>query len=222
MNLTEAKTITGGISFPSKLKGTAAASALHPGACVTGALLSQSDNSVCFNCFGKKGRFTFPSVQQSLWRKTEIVKNLNVNKRPIEYDEWIKAWAGLINHYSPRYFRHFMVGDIQSLNHYYALRAIMNDTPSTRHWMPSLDWWKFAHDEKPPRNAFVRWTWPRINQNVRNGHHDKPLKAIVVTNRDHVPKGYFPCPATFTSLKTCKANSCTACWTNANIAYKEH
>jgi len=223
MTLTEAKRITGGISFPSKLAGTAAASSLHPGACITGRKLSEaSDKNVCFKCFGKKGRFSFPSVQHSLWHKTEIVKRLNVNKHPLDYDRWIQAWVTLIRHYSMDYFRHFMVGDVQSQNHHYALRAICTDTSSTQHWIPSLDWYRFATPFDPPiKNAVIRYTAPKVNQKNQPRRPHGP-KAIVVTNEDFVPSGYFKCPATFTARHTCKAHACTMCWTDANIAYKEH
>ena len=231
MTLNEAKAITGGISFPSKLKGTAAASSLHPGACFTGAKLSlSSDKNVCFKCFGKKGRFGFPSVQHSLWNRTEIVKRLNVDKDPLDYDKWIAAWVRLIKHYSPKYFRHFMVGDIQSLNHYYAIRAICADTPTTKHWLPTLEWERYSAGAHPPDNCIVRWTWPKVNQrNIPRKQNryfttgQTQYAAIVVKNGVFAPLRYFKCPATFhPRLKTCKAHSCTKCWEPHNIAYKEH
>lgn len=225
MTLKEAKRIVGGISFPSKLKGTAAASSLHPGACVTGTLLSRNEKSVCFKCFGKKGRFSFPAVQQSLWNRTEIVKRLDPINGFKNWADWCDAWALLINHYSPTHFRHFMVGDIQSHSHLLAINAVCQRTPTTKHWIPSLDWNKFGGEAYRPHNAVIRWTWPRVNQRHTRGQSPQGSKAIVISAMDYVPTGYFPCPATFShaaDLKTCRAHNCTKCWKPGNIAYKEH
>ena len=194
----EAKEITGGLSKPSKMPGPAYN--LPAAACQTGAKLAQIPGTVCHGCYALKGRYRFTNVKTALARRLEA----------LGHPDWIKAMTVLIK--GEKFFRWHDSGDLQSVAHLKAIFEVCNNTPETRHWLPTREarYLPLNHDSIP-KNLTIRFSSHKINQ--------PPLKSwpwtSTVSTRDS------SCPA---QLQNNNCKDCRACWDRkiSNVTYPKH
>ena len=195
----EAKEITGGLSKPSKMPGPSYN--LPASSCQTGAKLAQIPGTVCHGCYAMKGCYRFPDVKAALARR---LKSLN-------HPEWVEAMAVLIK--GKPHFRWHDSGDLQGPDHVKKIFEVCNQTPATRHWLPTreADLLKFLDPKVIPKNLIIRFSSHMINQ---------------------APVKFWPWTSTVsTTMKSCPAldqgnncKDCDACWDrkSSNVTYPKH
>ena len=194
----EAKEITGGLSKPSKMPGPAYN--LPAAACQTGAKLALVPGTVCHGCYALKGRYRFTNVKTALARRLEA----------LGHPDWIKAMTVLIK--GEKFFRWHDSGDLQSVAHLKAIFEVCNNTPETRHWLPTREarYLPLNHDSIP-KNLTIRFSSHKIDQ--------EPIKSwpwtSTVSTRDS------SCPA---QLQNNNCKDCRACWDRkiSNVTYPKH
>jgi len=194
----EAKEITGGLSKPSKMPGPAYN--LPAAACQTGAKLALVPGTVCHGCYALKGRYRFTNVKTALARRLEA----------LGHPDWVKAMTVLIK--GEKVFRWHDSGDLQSVAHLKAIFEVCDNTPETRHWLPTREarYLPLNHDSIP-KNLTIRFSSHKINQ--------PPLKSwpwtSTVSTRDS------SCPA---QLQNNNCKDCRACWDRkiSNVTYPKH
>ncbi len=194
----EAIKITGGLSKPSKMPGPSYN--LPATACRTGAKLAKVPGSVCSGCYALKGRYRFPNVQKALNRR---LNSLN-------HPQWIEAMVVLIT--GEPVMRWHDSGDLQGMAHLKAIFEVCNNTPETRHWLPTREarYLPLNHDSIP-KNLTIRFSSHKIDQ--------PPVKSwpwtSTVSTRDS------SCPA---QLQNNKCKDCRACWDRkiSNVTYPKH
>jgi len=199
MKKKEAKQITGGLSKPSKMPGPSYN--LPATACRTGAKLAKVPGSVCSGCYALKGRYRFPNVQKALNRR---LNSLN-------HPQWIEAMVVLIT--GEPVMRWHDSGDLQGPDHVKKIFEVCNQTPATRHWLPTREaqFLKFLDPKVIPKNLIIRMSSHKINQ--------PPVKSWPWTS------------TVSTTMKTCPAldqgnscGACRACWDRkiSNVTYPKH
>ena len=202
----EAKEITGGLSKPSKMPGPAYN--LPAAACQTGRKLAQIPGTVCHGCYALKGRYRFSNVKSALARRLEA----------LGHPDWVKAMTVLIK--GEKFFRWHDSGDLQSVAHLKAIFEVCNNTPETRHWLPTREarYLPLNHDSIP-KNLTIRFSSHKIDQ--------PPVKswpwASTVYSHDAPIYGAtsLKCPA-LKQGNSCK--TCRACWDRkiSNVTYPKH
>ena len=202
----EAKEITGGLSKPSKMPGPAYN--LPAAACQTGAKLAKIPGTICHGCYAMKGRYRFSNVKSALARRLEA----------LGHPDWVKAMTVLIK--GEKFFRWHDSGDLQSVAHLKAIFEVCDNTPETRHWLPTREarYLPLNHDSIP-KNLKIRFSTHKIDQ--------PPVKswpwASTVYNHDAPIYGAtsLKCPA-LKQGNSCK--TCRTCWDRkiSNVTYPKH
>jgi hypothetical protein len=86
MLLKEARAITGGLSFPSKMPGTSYG--IPAQACKVGAKLALIPGSVCCKCYALRGNYQWPAVKNAQARRLEA----------INHPQWVDAMVTELTH----------------------------------------------------------------------------------------------------------------------------
>ena len=199
MKTSEAWTLVGGLSKPSKMPGWSIG--IPAKECKTGAKLRLIPNSVCEGCYALKGCYVFKVVQEAQYKRLEA----------IQHPDWVLAMATLINSKKPNVFRWHDSGDVQDVQHLEKIFEVCRLTPSKRHWMPTREAWIKDHMEAAPANLVVRFSSPMVDQG--------PVKSWA--NTSTVSTKSRTCPAPDNNNE---CGSCRACWDPLvkNIEYGKH
>jgi hypothetical protein len=148
----EAERYTGGLSKPEKMP--CPAWNLQPIAtCNVGARLAQIPGSVCAVCYGtqKSSRYVrFARTMQGAWDKRYL---------STQRDLWVPAMVKLIQ--THEFFRWHDTGDVYSRGYFDMIRRVCEQTPETRHWLPTKEFWIANYDV--PDNLLVRYSAPMID-----------------------------------------------------------
>ena len=195
----EAKEITGGLSKPSKMPGPA--HNLPAQACITGAKLVKVPGSVCAGCYALKGRYNFSNVRRALARRLESLK----------HPRWVEAMVALIQ--GEPWFRWHDSGDLQSAKHLTNIFEVCNQTPSTKHWLPTREakFLKFIDPDIIPANLIIRLS----------GHMVDGKNATWWPWTSSITSKHGTCPAPYQGGKCVK---CRTCWDRLtpNVIYAKH
>jgi len=200
MKIKEAKEITGGLTYTSKMPGPSYNTPASR--CITGAKLRNVKNSVCSSCYALKGNYKrFPKVEEALEKRFKSLKR----------QAWVPAMAALIKKH--KYFRWHDAGDIQSMAHLENIFEVCRLTPDTRHWMPTREA-KFLNLMDPdivPSNLIIRMSSHMIDQ--------PPVKFWPWTST--VTTADASCPA---PKQGNKCGDCRACWDRSvsTVSYGKH
>ena len=199
MKTSEAWTIVGGLSKPSKMPGWAIG--LPAKECKTGGKLRDVKDSVCYDCYALKGCYVFKVVQEAQYRRLKAIYTA----------PWVEAMTHLINSKKADVFRWHDSGDVQDLEHLNKIYEVCRLTPSKRHWMPTREAWIKEHVNRAPDNLIIRFSMPMIDQPAAGSW---PNTSTVVTS-----KATCPAPSQDGQCKDCRN-----CWNKdiKNIAYGEH
>jgi hypothetical protein len=199
MKTSEAWTLVGGLSKPSKMPGWSIG--IPAKECKTGKKLREIKNSVCEGCYALKGCYVFAVVQAAQYKRLEA----------ISHPDWVLAMATLINSKKPDVFRWHDSGDVQDEAHLNKIFEVCRLTPSKRHWMPTREAWIKDHMHKAPANLVVRFSSPMIDQG--------PVKSWA--NTSTVSTKSRSCPAPDNNNE---CGDCRACWDPLvkNIEYGKH
>ena len=199
MKTSEAWTLVGGLSKPSKMPGWSIG--IPAKECKTGSKLRLIPNSVCSECYALKNCYMFKVVQEAQYKRLKA----------IAHPQWVQAMATLINSKKPDVFRWHDSGDVQDLDHLNKIFEVCKLTPSKRHWMPTREAWIKDHMHKAPANLVVRFSSPMIDQG--------PVKSWA--NTSTVSTKSRSCPAPDNNNE---CGDCRACWDPLvkNIEYGKH
>jgi len=199
MKTSEAWTLVGGLSKPSKMPGWSIG--IPAKECKTGSKLRLIPNSVCSECYALKNCYVFKVVQEAQYKRLEA----------IQHPDWVLAMATLINSKKPDVFRWHDSGDVQDVQHLEKIFEVCKLTPSKRHWMPTREAWIKDHMHMAPANLVVRFSSPMVDQG--------PVKSWA--NTSTVSTKSRSCPAPDNNNE---CGSCRACWDPLvkNIEYGKH
>ena len=199
MKTSEAWTLVGGLSKPSKMPGWSIG--IPAKECKTGAKLRLIKDSVCEGCYALKGCYVFKVVQEAQYKRLEA----------ISHPDWVLAMATLINSKKPDVFRWHDSGDVQDVQHLEKIFEVCRLTPEKRHWMPTREAWIKDHMHKAPANLVVRFSSPMVDQG--------PVKSWA--NTSTVSTKSRSCPAPDNNNE---CGSCRACWDPLvkNVEYGKH
>jgi len=200
MKVKEAKAITGGLTYTTKMPGPSYNTPASR--CITGAKLRNVKNSVCSSCYALKGNYKrFPKVEEALERRFQSLK----------HPDWVIAMAALIQKH--KYFRWHDAGDIQSMAHLENIFEVCRLTPDTRHWMPTREaqFLNLMDPDIVPTNLIIRMSSHMIDQ--------PPVKFWPWTST--VTTGNASCPA---PAQGNKCGDCRACWDRSvpTVSYGKH
>ena len=197
----EAKEITGGLTYTTKMPGPSYNTPASR--CITGAKLRNVKNSVCSSCYALKGNYKrFPKVEEALERRFQS----------LGHGSWVEAMATLIKGH--KFFRWHDAGDLQSMQHLENIFEVCRLTPDTQHWMPTREarFLSLMDPDIVPSNLIIRMSSHMIDQ--------KPVKFWPWTST--VTSGHdASCPAPKQG-NTC--GSCRACWSRdvKTVSYGKH
>ena len=201
MDKHQLKSITGGLSKPSKMPGFSYN--LPATRCITGAKLVKIPGSVCSGCYALKGRYRFPNVKDAMQRRLDSINH------PL----WIKAMAASILETKTGFFRWHDSGDLQSLDHLKKIFEVCNLTPGIQHWLPTRETSIVAciQADEVPKNLIIRLSAHKVDGKASTFW---PWTSTVVTSEK-------TCPA---AEQDNKCKDCRACWdrTIPNVAYGKH
>ena len=202
MKIKEAKAITGGLTYTTKMPGPSYNTPASR--CITGARLRKVPGSVCSSCYALKGNYKrFPKVEEALERRFQSLK----------HQAWVPAMATLIKKH--KYFRWHDAGDIQSPEHLQKIFRVCELTPETEHWMPTREA-QFLKDIEPstvPKNLIIRMSSHMVDQ--------PPVKFWPWTSTVISGQGQASCPA---PKQNNSCGSCRQCWDRSisNVSYGKH
>ena len=196
----EAKEITGGLTYTTKMPGPSYNTPASR--CITGAKLRNVKNSVCSSCYALKGNYKrFPKVEEALERRFQS----------LGHGSWVEAMATLIKDH--KFFRWHDAGDLQSMQHLENIFEVCRLTPDTQHWMPTREarFLTLMDPDIVPSNLIIRMSSHMIDQ--------KPVKFWPWTST--VTTGDASCPA---PKQGNKCGSCRACWNRSvpTVSYGKH
>ena len=196
----EAKEITGGLTYTTKMPGPSYNTPASR--CITGAKLRNVKNSVCSSCYALKGNYKrFPKVEEALERRFQS----------LGHGSWVEAMATLIKGH--KFFRWHDAGDLQSMQHLENIFEVCRLTPDTQHWMPTREarFLSLMDPDIVPSNLIIRMSSHMIDQ--------KPVKFWPWTST--VTTGDASCPA---PKQGNKCGSCRACWNRSvpTVSYGKH
>ena len=162
MKVKEAKEITGGLTYTTKMPGPSYNTPASR--CITGAKLRKIRGSVCSSCYALKGNYKrFPKVEEALERRFQSLK----------HQAWVPAMAALIKKH--KFFRWHDAGDIQT-NLIIRMSSHMIDQPPVKFW-PWTSTVTSGHDASCPapkqgnKCGDCRACWNRSVPTVSYGKH---------------------------------------------------
>ena len=199
MKTSEAWSLVGGLSKPSKMPGWSIG--IPAKECKTGSKLRQVKGSTCYNCYALKGCYVFKVVQDAQYKRLEAIKS------PL----WVAAMTILINSKKSKWFRWHDSGDVQDLQHLNKIYDVCRLTPGIKHWMPTREAWIMDHVSRAPDNLIIRFSVPMIDQEPAGSW---PNTSTVVT-------AGATCPS---SKQGNQCLDCRNCWNKKikNVSYGKH
>ena len=208
------KTLTGGLSDPSKMPGKAYG--IPAEECKLGAILRKKEGSTCHDCYAMKGNYTrYPAVKAAQRNRLALMLE--------SPEEWESAMAESIERETEtlpqddQYFRWHDSGDIQDLDHLQRIVRIARALPSLPFWLPTRELGIvrafLALGETIPSNLNIRLSAAMVGQPAPS------LPGCTGSTVDN-PQGY-QCPA---PEQGGECGDCRACWdpTVPSVNYHKH
>ena len=184
------------------------------------------DAEVCKTCYAKKGMYRFP-----------VVKNVReYNRDDYRKDDWVDRMVAKVSKFD--YFRWFDSGDIETHELAMKIWQVITRTSSTQHWLPTRSD-KIGNIDHVlhgiPKSADTKLAGITHLPNVAvrlsadNIGLDKPersgVNSYVVRQEDMFEakkRGIHLCPVTAPGSTQKSCDTCTLCYTDAEVAYVLH
>ena len=180
--------------------------------CITGAKLRKVKGSVCAGCYALKGNYTrYPAIKAAQYYRLATLME----------PDWIPAMVTQIKR--QKFFRWHDAGDIQSPKHLTNIFEVCNQTPATRHWLPTREakFLKFIDPDIIPANLVIRMSSHMIDQGpVKSWPWTSTVQSPGAMRSSHVQDSR-QCPA---KDQGNKCLSCRSCWDRrvTNVTYPKH
>ena len=168
--------------------------------------------SLCKKCYGKKGRFKMPAVQNSLNQRYDWFNKTSPKLI-------VKTIVEEINHFGEPFFRTHVVGDFQNIRSIKIWRDIVKSVSDVRFWFPTKAYRVTSmlpalRELNSLKNVTVRPSAADFDvpapsiQGLAKG-------ATAYTKESGVPKGHLDCPG--------DCRECRVCWNeDIKVAYHYH
>lgn len=220
MTIAQAKSITGGLSEPSKMPGKAFG--LPTAYCATGQKMAAVKGSICSGCYAEKGFYSLyhKTVEPAQYARLDAVELAIAS--PEYRIAFVAAMVRLIG--SDEYFRWHDAGDLQSWQHLALIADVARATPGTKHWIPTREYSIvrefLANGGTIPDNLIVRLSAMFPDQPAKVPASLSGATGIDVSNvHKHAAPVGRPCPA---SKQDGKCQDCRACWNAGSVSYLSH
>lgn len=197
----------GGLSDTSKMP--CLSFGLPTASCKTGSKLAKLPNSICSNCYAKKGHYlTFGHV---------VLPAQQRRLAALDDPAWVDNMVFLLR--DELWFRWFDSGDLQSLQMLRNICEVARRTPNCRHWLATRERKivsDYLNESDIPSNLVIR---------VSATFADVPVKRIAGVHganvHKHKPPVGFECRAPY---QHGKCDTCRACWDRSveEVSYAEH
>jgi hypothetical protein len=196
----EAKKIVHGLTRTSKMPGYSYS--LPAWECQTGSKLAQIPGTPCHGCYAMKGNYTrYPAIKAAQYKRLNSITS----------ELWIQAMTVLVKGH--KVFRWHDAGDLQSSDHLKKIFQVCENTPETKHWLPTQER-KYLPlpGSSVPKNLVIRLSGSKV---------DGPAPKAWTHTSTVVTDGSATCPA---PKQGGKCLSCRACWNPdiKNISYGKH
>ena len=206
------------LSKPSKIPGYAYG--LPASSCPTGSKLRNVEGSVCYGCYAADDWSWAKQTKRYSNYAWEVVKNANRERlAAISKPLFVPAMVAIINKRSMQYFRWHDTGDLQSIEHLHNIATICDNTPDTKHWLPTREYKiveSFRSERAVPDNLCIR-----VSAHMIGEHAPRRLGVSSMVYKGSKPDSVAECKA-YTRDNSC--GDCRACWDNETdtIGYKYH
>ena len=171
---------------------------LPASACQTGAKLRLVPGTPCHGCYAFKFRYNFKPVKKALARRL----------KSLDHPQWVEAMTTLVK--KKKHFRWHDSGDIQGVAHLKKIFEVCNQTPSTKHWLPTQER-QYLPMGSYPKNLVIRLS--NAKNDTKPGQAWTHWSTVVNTGGD--------CPA---SKQGNECGSCRRCWNPKvkHVTYPKH
>ena len=196
----DAKKIAHSLTRTSKMPGYSYS--LPAWECQTGSKLAQIPGTPCHGCYAMKGNYTrYPAIKAAQYKRLNSITS----------ELWVQALTALVKGH--KVFRWHDAGDLQSSDHLKKIFQVCENTPETKHWLPTQER-KYLPlpGSKIPKNLVIRLSGSKV---------DGPAPTAWTHTSTVVTDGSATCPA---PKQGGKCLSCRACWNPdiKNISYGKH
>lgn len=223
MQLIAAKNISHTLSNTSKMPGKSYS--LSAARCKVGSKLRNVKGSVCEGCYAMKGAY--------IWRPTieAMSKRMDSLTNPL----WVDAMVAQIKRQT--FFRWHDSGDLQSIEHLAKICAVAEQTPGTKHWLPTREKAIVkAYKGTIPVNLVIRLSAamvdgapPKGSANTSTVHTSDPIGHVCPAERT-LKDGVVLSETKYSELKRGHGldlghcGDCRACWSPKieNVSYHKH
>jgi len=199
---------------------------IPPSACITGKILSLMPDSICAQCYAKRGNYNYREPKDAMAQRLDAWR---------EQEYWLEAITFLIRTTEPsKMFRWFDAGDMQEEYMMLQIIKVANELSDFKFWLPTHEIEMVENIVKQgyiiPRNLKILLSSSYINgapplekakelskyPNV----HRKIGTTVVLKTKEFEEYHGFKCPA---SKQNNKCLDCTVCTTSDLdiIAYKK-
>jgi len=202
--------LTGGLSLPSKMPGHSFS--ISAKRCKVGAALRKVAGSTCSKCYALKGRYVFPNVAAAMERRYQAMR--------ANPTAWAAGMIASIRKTGDKHFRWHDSGDLQGMNHLFAIVVIAEATPWVQHWLPTREYALVREYLRQygsfPVNLTVRVSAPMIGSVASEWENSSSVDAARTPMT-----AWVDCPA---SKQGNKCMDCRACWDKdvEVVNYKKH
>jgi len=208
MTIKQLESIVGTLSKPSKMPCFGYSIPAYK--CKIGSKLRKIKNSVCFDCYAMKGRYSFGSTKAAMEKRFDSISN----------PDWADTIAKLIKRKEKSgFFRWHDSGDLQSVAHLEAIVWVAELLPNIKFWLPTREYniveEYLGYSGKFPENLTVRLSALTVDESVKESQNPYGLPTSEVSRNGH------NCPS-FNQGGKCL--TCRKCWDKNEkvIIYKKH
>ena len=197
----EAKEITGGLTYTTKMPGPSYNTPAST--CLTGAKLRKVPGTPCYNCYALKGNYIrYPAIKKAQYYRLDS----------LDHDSWIPAMVAQIKR--QKWFRWHDAGDVQSVEHLRKIFEVCRLTPGTNHWLPTQErqYLLAVSPVEVPDNLVIRLSRSKL---------DGPVPAAWSHDSGVTVGEARTCPA---PDQGGKCLNCRACWNKdiKSVIYGKH
>ena len=169
--------------------------------CKTGSLLRKKSGTACSFCYTFNGPIS--------WKASQAKLKENLDEYLADSDKWARRVIAYIEWKTPRYFRWFHSGDLQSVEMLKHIVEIANRCNDTKFWLPTQERKMIAKWLEEggivPENLNIRVSMPLIDK-VNTSQVLEGVTWSVVALNEQIP---FECPA---RQYEGSCGPCRACW----------
>ena len=200
------------------------------------------EDSICNECYARKGFYIFKNVSEALQGRADFVV---LSLRENDGDRFVEEISNQIQlkyfdkhgnkkklkNIDTNLFRVHDSGDLFSVPYINAWKRICENFPTIRFWFPTREYvresqMKALKDLASLKNVCLKPSALKLNEKAPIVHGLDAGTAVYENKEDAENDGHYVCPATIEGNEfTCKGNNCNLCFIKGckkGIAYLAH